>query len=130
MAVVPRPAFPVAGLRAIVVLTLGLVSCEHVTFTDIDRITPPDLYRGWWAETTACVGRPTAAFERVTWFTVTRISEGEAEFGGYWRAPHQIYLRVDQALIGNVVRHEMVHDLLQLGSHNSPYFEVCVSGEG
>ena len=130
MAVVPRLAFPVAGLRAIVVLTLGLVSCEPVTFTDIDRITPPDLYRGWWAETTACVGRPTAAFERVTWFTVTRISEGKAEFGGYWQPPHEIYLRVDQALIASVVRHEMVHDLLQFGSHNSPYFEICVSGEG
>lgn len=130
MAAAAKPAFPVAGLQLLALLILAVAGCEPVTFADVERMTPPEVYQGWWAETSACVGQPKAAFGRLSWFTVTEIREGETELGGYWRPPHQIYLRVDQVSIGSVVRHEMVHDLLQLGSHNSPYFEICVSGGG
>jgi len=41
---------------------------------------------------------------------------------GLWSAPHNIYVLTVDRLDRNVVIHEMVHDLLQRGDHDSSCF--------
>ena len=121
----------VRGMRpALLLVALALPACQHV-LEPADRVPldPPEAYRVWWDATRACVGQPAAEFDRIRWWTATdQLADRLAR--GMWVSRHDIYLRPDKVATEAVVRHEMVHDLLQTKDHDSPLFRSCVNGSG
>ncbi|MDX1566322.1 MAG: hypothetical protein R3223_00885 [Longimicrobiales bacterium] len=94
-------------------------------------VQPHPDYTIWWDEVETCVG-VSGDFDRIRWFTV----EGEAFntpdhgwAGGRWVPPHDIYLAETHYTSEDVVKHEMVHELLRPGDSEDPRFEEC-SGIG
>lgn len=84
---------------------------------------PPPEFREWFARTEACSGR-TGDFDRIRWYVV----DGESfpcpggRCVGRWNDNHHIYLASAYAGSELVVRHEMLHDLLNRGGHPDPPF--------
>ena len=113
------------GVVALAV-AIGLSACRNA-MEPADRapLDPPAEYLAWWDATRTCAGLPDAHFGRVRWWTATDVLT-EEKMSGLWVAEHDIYLRPDKVDAEIVIRHEMVHDLLQRGDHESPYFEECV----
>ena len=89
------------------------------------RFDPPALYAQYWQQMEICLGR-SGDFSRVTWYSVPDSGlhyNGEPAYG-VWDAPHSIY--IEEGMLQNryVLKHEMIHDLLQTGKH-SPIFFTC-----
>jgi hypothetical protein len=84
----------------------------------------PPSYRVWWERTEACSGRA-GSFEAVQWFIVP--GEGfdcpSGTCAGRWE-PGRIYLASAFASDEMVVRHEMLHALLDRNGHPNPPFGV------
>jgi hypothetical protein len=87
--------------------------------TDAVEVTPPVPYAQWWSLTEACAQR-TVPFNSVRWFVEARpaLLLGGESYGGYWFADgNRILLPAPSVYRGDVVRHEMLHAILQDGSH-------------
>lgn len=89
-----------------------------------------DDYYTWFSEVAGCLGmadRATRArFDRIEWrqaHTIEHPDRGKAL--GLWTKPHRITIRQDQVHSEFVVKHEMVHDLLQDPAHPTPFFADC-----
>jgi hypothetical protein len=86
-------------------------------------MTPPAVYREWWAKTEACSGL-SGDFDRIQWSEVPgdgfKCSSGTC--AGHWEPDHHIYLAADWTTNEMVVRHEMLHDLLGRPGHPDPPF--------
>ncbi len=81
---------------------------------------PPPVYASWWQEAQECTGRRTPMRHTHFWIVQGFLNYPAAT--GLWKAPHEIYvLRVHRYARG-VVAHEMLHDLLHDGGHESPCF--------
>jgi hypothetical protein len=86
-------------------------------------LEPLEVYREWWAKTEACSGRK-ADFDRIRWSVV----EGRSfpcESGqcvGHWESSHHIWIAREWMTNEMVVRHEMLHDLLDKPGHPNPPF--------
>lgn len=93
--------------------------------TGLAPFEPPAFYRDWWIATERCSGR-TAPFERVTWYVASGIS-GDGRVGrGRWSEPHEIIIVVGYEGNEDVVRHEMLHDLLAGDrSHSRAEWDRC-----
>lgn len=103
---------------------------EEITPTPI-RFTPYAEYTMWWAEVEACSGLQ-APMGRVRWYYVpnrTLFFEYRGEsLSGLWFADHRIVLSESMRGHDQVVRHEMLHDLIGIPGHPSNYFiERCGS---
>jgi hypothetical protein len=85
----------------------------------------PALYREWWEKTEACSGLR-GDFERIEWLVVPGYSFecSSGQCAGHWRSGHQIYLAEEWMMNEMVVRHEMLHDLMNGGGHPNPPFGV------
>lgn len=83
----------------------------------------PAVYREWWAETESCSGL-SGDFERIEWLVVPGYSFdcSSGQCAGHWRDGHRIYLAEEWMLNEMVVRHEMLHDLMNGGGHPNPPF--------
>ena len=81
---------------------------------------PPPQYASWWQEAQACTGRR-ASMRSTHFWTALGFLNYPSETG-LWSAPHDIYVLTVDRLDRNVVIHEMVHDLLQRGDHDSSCF--------
>ncbi len=88
---------------------------------------PPELYREWWSKTEACSGR-TGDFTRIQWYVVPNVQSFETDAGarvGLWtHSSSGIRIIVAGDYAGNelVVRHEMLHALLDREGHPQEYF--------
>ena len=84
---------------------------------------PPATYREWWNKTQACSGRA-ADFDRIRWSVI----EGNSfpcksgQCVGHWESSHHIWIAKEWVSNEMVVRHEMLHDLLDEGGHPNPPF--------
>lgn len=107
-----------AGILAPLVLPAGAVPFDA-----------PAVYARWWADVEACSGRA-GDLQRVSWFVVPNAKwftiRGVA-YDGYWfEYHHEIVLAAAHIEDSLVVRHEMLHDLLNDGQHPREYFvERC-----
>ena len=87
----------------------------------------PIQYATWWSMTEACSGLQ-GNLDAVSWYAVPEDTLGGfaldgSEYDGYWvRAGDRIYLASNAVNRGSVVRHEMLHALLQNGGHPVEYF--------
>ena len=93
-------------------------------------VAPPNLYYQWFDQVARCMRRPEhatrARFDLIRWRTGVEIehpTKGQA--WGLWTEPHQITVRSDKSEVELVVKHELVHDLLQDPEHPPPHFERC-----
>lgn len=94
---------------------------------DDSPMTPPTVYREWWAKTEACSGL-SGDFARVRWSEVPGPSFpcASGECAGHWESSHRIYLAAAWKLDEMVVRHEMLHDLLERSGHPTvPFATPC-----
>jgi hypothetical protein len=92
-----------------------------------EPLEPPPVYREWWVKTEACSGL-SGNFDRVEWLVVPGYSFecSSGQCAGHWRRGHQIYLAAEWAMNEMVVRHEMLHDLMNRGGHpNPPFGDGC-----
>jgi hypothetical protein len=86
----------------------------------------PAVYREWWSRTEACSGLR-GDFERVEWLMVPGYSFAcsSGQCAGHWRGD-QIYIAEAWQENEMVVRHEMLHALINGGGHpNPPFGEGC-----
>ena len=110
-------------------LALLLVACRDLAAPDAGAVViPPAAYATWWEEIEACSGR-SGRLARITWHAVPADDgpffrwQGRPR-AGLWIAPHAIYLSDSLLLSHDLVKHEMLHDLLQDGHHPST-FQAC-----
>ena len=99
--------------------------------TNAQQIIAPAAYRAWWEATEACAGR-SGDFDDVEWYVVPDVSSFETRAGpkvGLWShssAGMRVVLADTYAENELVVRHEMLHALLDRGGHPEEYFvERC-----
>lgn len=108
-------------LRSVLVLVL-LAACGFDPGDD-SPMSPPAVYREWWAKTEACSGLR-GDFDRVKWSVVPghsfRCSSGRC--AGHWEPDHEVFLAEEWVMNEMVVRHEMLHDLLDRSGHPDPPF--------
>ena len=110
----------------------SIIEPELTLPPDAVRTEPLAQYAVWYAETESCTG-VTGSFSNVRWFAVPHERWWDPvweQFAiGTWRAPHDIYLAGSEIENENLVKHEIVHDLLRGGLIHDPRFEDC-SGIG
>ncbi|MEO8140151.1 MAG: hypothetical protein ABI742_10920 [Gemmatimonadota bacterium] len=91
-------------------------------------VLPPVEYQTWWSETEACSGL-SGNLDAVEWYIVPDAATFETDGGrkvGLWSHSNQgvrIILAGDYVDNELVVRHEMLHALLDREGHPSDYFE-------
>jgi hypothetical protein len=111
--------------RPILAPALALVLLAACGFDpgDDSPMTPPAVYREWWAKTEACSGR-SADFDRIKWSQVPGHSFpcASGQCAGHWESDHHIFIANDWTANEMVVRHEMLHDLLERSGHPDPPF--------
>ena len=89
---------------------------------------PPPKYRVWWELVESCSGRQ-VPFESVAWFKVPvgeLVIRGETAAGAWFVFGNRIAMVDSWSDNGPVVRHEMLHAILETGDHPKDYFrEKC-----
>lgn len=106
-----------------------LGGCTDLGFTakvtNREPFMPLPAYEAWWSANELCSSR-TGDLTRVQWFLATSIVSNGALAFGAWTAPHQIVLVRGFEEDEVVVRHEMLHDLLDGDpDHRSPLWATC-----
>jgi hypothetical protein len=92
-----------------------------------ELFAPPPDFRTWWARTEACSGQ-SGEMSRIEWYVVPGAHTVETSLGpkvGLWShssAGVRIILAGDYVGSELVVRHEMLHALLDREGHPSEYF--------
>lgn len=133
MPISTRALTPVALLVA---AGLAAVACSSSPFgpflvQNAREIQPPPVWFEWYQETAACIGTD-ATFTNVTWYRADAIVNRDSrnEHRGLFRPPHDIFLVDGKSASEHAVRHEMVHEILQVDdpshTHEDPAFERCV----
>jgi hypothetical protein len=105
-------------------LLLAALACGFDPAGD-KAMDPPAVYRDWWAKTEACSGL-SGDFDRIQWQVVPghSFSCASGACAGHWEAGHEIFIAHDWTQNEMVVRHEMLHDLLNRSGHPDPPFGV------
>lgn len=111
------------------VIALACAACTDLGFVaeirDREAFDPPTSYRAWWAATETCSGR-SGRVERIEWFLATSIVSNGALAFGAWTPPHQIVIVSGFENDETIVRHEMLHDLLDGDSeHRARAWTTC-----
>lgn len=119
------------GARLLLALLAAVACAEPVVPVPMgEPFTPPASYLGWWQATEACSGR-TGRMSRIVWMRVPADSGGlfvwdGRRVAGLWHEPHTIYISDALLDLEPLVRHEMLHDLLQVAGHPStPFITPC-----
>lgn len=124
---IPMPMYCLALLGT-------LAACEALGPADplpptAQEIVPPEAYREWWSRTEACSGR-VGNFTRVQWYVVPDAQTFATDAGekvGLWThssAGVRIIIAGNYADNELVVRHEMLHALLDREGHPPEYFQT------
>jgi hypothetical protein len=141
---------PVVALRRLpsFAVLVCLAACRSLVDPDLpsnaEEFSPPPVYARWWAMTEAC-SRLSGDLSSVSWFVVpganTVLLDGKP-VQGYWSsAGNRIVIAGAGKLTGDIVRHEMLHALIQGRGHPRSKFlddcggvvlctEACISDAG
>lgn len=138
----PCILLPITVLRRTLLL-LSLAACDSPTGLPpgAERFTPPAVYRQWWTLTEACSGLQ-GSFDAVQWYllpngSTLRLDDGTVVDARWDGRGNRIILAadLDGRYAGDLVRHEMLHALLQRGGHPREAFigrcggiVVCTTG--
>ena len=114
-------------------LALALTGCDFITDPafpgEAQPFSPPAVYATWWEMTKSCAGL-SLPFEDIKWFVIPEsnhfIFSGDAVGGAWFRGRKSIVLVSEGVLEGQLVRHEMLHALLQDGGHpRAEFLNLC-----
>jgi hypothetical protein len=127
---------------------LLIVACSQIVEpalpTDADQFSPPPVYSTWWQMTEACSGL-TGSLSAVTWYQTNEVvhdTQSGDVIAGYWLSgSNRIVLTSIVMMDGGIVRHEMLHALIQKRGHPRALFlgncagtvdclEPCVADAG
>jgi hypothetical protein len=93
----------------------ALTACGDLGFvssvTGRRAFNPPTVYREWWAAIESCSGRQ-APLDRIRWYLADAVSGDGLVARARWSAPHDIIIVAGYENDSTLVRHEMLHDLL------------------
>jgi len=94
-----------------------------------ERFIPLPIYRVWHAAIEACAGRQ-SDFDAIIWWVADSLAAPPSAGADYetdatWTPPHTITLRRDRTGVEWVVKHELIHDLLQNGDDLNPILLRC-----
>ena len=108
---------------------LLLVACGDPFFTasitDRRPFDPPPVSTERWYLTEGCSGR-SGDLARIEWFLASSIDADGRPAKARWTEPHQIVLVAGYETDERVVRHEMLHDLLNGDpGHESQVWDDC-----
>lgn len=120
-------------LRRLVVACLAATACTVFPGSDFPEsarpFVPPAHYRAWWQVVEACSGRQ-APFDAVSWFKVPDgdlAIRGETAAAAWFVFGNRIAIVNTWLTGGELVRHEMLHAILETGDHPEEYFQQkCV----
>src|SRR5688500_7012800 len=97
-----------------------------------ERVETPAVYQLWWEMTLQCTGRR-APLSTVRWYFVPgarTVQVNGERYAGYWSsAGNSIVLAEEAMLDGPLVRHEMLHSLVEVGNHPRGEFLGRCAGE-
>ncbi len=118
--------------KAILYLACVSIAACGIIGPDLDApnrapIDPiPSEYVEWYVESQLCVGR-SRDFTAISWFVADELFFGGAEISGVWSSPNRIIMRSDHMHSKRVVKHEMIHYILQIGNslHDTDIFSRC-----
>ena len=116
-------------LRRLMVACLAATACTVFPGSDFPEsarpFVPPPQFRVWWEVVEACSGRR-APFDAVSWFQVP-VGElairGETAAGAWFVFGNRIAIVNTWLTGGGLVRHEMLHAILETGDHPKEYFQ-------
>jgi hypothetical protein len=123
-------------LRLAQLLTISVAASACYSILGPDVTLPPDavpgdpleVYAEWYADVEACTGVE-GDFDQIRWFRVPHERWWDPVWKQYaigtWRAPHDIYLAEPRIDDEQVVKHEMVHDVLGGGLTYDDRFLDC-----
>lgn len=113
--------------------TLVLTTCVRPTAPTLPAgalpFTPPAVYQQWWSMVESCAGR-SAPLSAIRWYVmpgVQSFKRKDMTVAGVWtRADNSIVLGEYVQYNGHLVRHEMLHAVLQNGLHpRQAFLERC-----
>ena len=113
------------GVVAILVAVAGcaLVADDTDFPSSAMPLAPPPEFRVWWEVVESCSGR-SGRFDAVGWFQANELTvRGEVALGAWFSRGNRIALVGSESFFGPLVRHEMLHAILQDGDHPSEYFQ-------
>jgi hypothetical protein len=125
IALAPTRLLPTLGVWFVAVSCTGLEPDAPPAGAVL--MTPPAQYAEWYASTEACA-QLTGAASRIEWYVVPGVSTFETSIGekvGLWERVgnvSRITIAGNYADNEMVVRHEMLHDLLERAGHPPEYF--------
>ena len=93
--------------------------------------TPPPQYRAWWQVVESCAGKR-ASFDGVSWYTVEPqqlVVHGDNAAGAWFAENNSIVVVQNWVTQGSLVRHEMLHAILETGDHPIRDFNVRCADE-
>ncbi len=121
------------SIWAACVVLCGLAACSLISAplpSGAKRFVPPDVYARWWAMTEACSGR-SGSLGTVQWYRVpgSQFVHGRQKASGYYsKYANRIVLAEQGKERGPIVRHEMLHALLNRDGHpRSQFLGGCAS---
>ncbi len=129
----------VRRFRAGVLLGVFAAGCADMgPPSGVVAYVPPAIYASWWQLAERCSGR-IGDFGAVRWYLVPGAAtfnlEGQSVAGAWYSAGNRIVIAADYVSDGELVRHEMLHALLQAGGHPRGAFlgscgdiVLCVEG--
>jgi hypothetical protein len=108
---------------------------------EYEEVSPPQSFKLWWNDISECSGL-FGDFEIIKWFRVKNeympCNNDNGICNGGWKTPHEIYLSNgiffrlnfekssrEQREAEIVVKHEMLHDLLDGGRNHPAVFDSC-----
>ena len=126
-----RPASFSRRLFPVLAVWLGAASCAGLEPRAPPEgavlMTPPAEYATWYARTETCA-ELRGALEGIEWYVVPDVATFETDIGekvGLWeRVGNVSRITIAGYYVENemVVRHEMLHDLLERTGHPTEYF--------
>lgn len=95
-------------------------------------IQPPPQYRIWWEVVESCSG-VTRSFDAVSWYRVPLgqglTVQGETAAGAWFADENSIAIGDGWRVVGSLVRHEILHAILQTGAHPKEFFRDACGDE-
>lgn len=122
-----------ACMVVLLVLACSEPVAPNIETTSLEPIEPEPEWRAIYDSVETCVHRH-GSFERVSWFLADSVSDVEGgQLPGLWLAPerphsiaiHRVRYNRGGEKLRHTVRHESIHEILQLGSHTDPIWCEC-----